>query len=196
MKKFAYLFIVLLTAVILAAVPSLAEEAAAFSFRNGITFGMTEEELMQAEAEKNGVSDEDWNSMELVSWHAVGPAGGAQFAGCPVNLIYFLADGRMEAAGYDFLSGSAEDYDAAAALLSEEYGEATPVSPEDAAALMDCFSPGFYSADDLFSVQAWQQDNVVVYQFYYQEGSFVVMFTDPAFDYASVNQAAAEDDAA
>lgn len=198
MKKTVYLLILLLTAVILAAVPALAEEAAAFSFRNGITFGMTEEELMQTEEAANQVSPEDWHSMDLFNWHAVGPGDSITYAGNEVSLIYFLADGRMQAAGYDFnYSGTQEVYDAAAALLTAEYGESQPVASEEAAALMDYFSPGFYSAEDLTGVQAWKLDNVVIYQFFYQDGSFVVMFADPAFDYASVNQGiTAEDDAA
>lgn len=182
------LLFVLVCAMILAAVPALAESA--FTFRNGITFGLSVEQLVQAES-----GDPDtWHSMALSHWQVISPPDKITYADREAALLFFMIEDQMELIAYDFMSAdSEEDYNAVCEALSAEFGENQPVSSAEVAQLMDCFSPGFYKEDDITSSVFWAQEGVKVLQFCYQEGSFVVMYMNPAWDYTYVPAADAED---
>ena len=168
---------------------SLCEEAATFSFRNGVMFGMSEEEIKKIEADYNQVDLESWESTEISAWQVL--LANTKVSSYDSNLMYFFTNDQMEAAFYDFSSFDEDNpFNAIAAALSEEYGEKESIEPKEIIKLMDYFSPGFYSESDIKSPYVWYQDGVNVYQFYYDnnddvsDDNFAICYFNPAWDYS------------
>lgn len=172
--------------------PVFGEEADVFSFRNGIRFGMNEKEIKEIEAANGQAESDGWQSMEVGSWHAIGPEESVQVSTEKGYVIYFLKDDQMEAASYDFRSSGSTVFITISGALTGVYGQRAAAEPKEIIRLMDCFSPGFYKESDITSAYVWRQDQVVIYQFYYSESAFVVFYTNPAFDYSSGSESAVD----
>lgn len=186
------IFVVLCLLVLCISFSACTEEEP-FSFRNGIQFGMSLEELKQKEKENGNLDDSIWASVEIGNWKMFGTHVPVEVSNYKANLIYLLANDCMEAAGYDFNDISAEEsvgdaFKYIRQALSAVYGENEPVAASKIVELMDAFSQGFYSEADIREAVKWELSTVMIYQFYYDEDQFVVMYIDPKFDYASVNK--------
>lgn len=155
-----------------------------FSFRDGITFGMTAEEIKAAEARNTQTSDDSWRSMDLNGWYVFGTATNLPVGDFEAPSLYFAAEGKMQAASYDFQHHASDDvFSGVRSMLSSQYGESKLADSADLAALMDCFSPGFYTAEDIRDGAAWQAEGAEIYQFWYNSDSFVVFCINPAYDF-------------
>lgn len=156
-----------------------------FSFRNGITFGMSEVEVIQAEG---GESDMDkWERMKLNSTsHLIGPTARVKVGDYKADVIYYMTENQMEMAVYSFTDNSDKSvYRNINRGLISLYGPCKPVSSAEVAAFMDYISPGSCAEEDVSSAVKWEHDHVVIYQFGYQENGFEVLYTDPDWDYAT-----------
>ena len=67
------------------------------------------------------------------------------------------------------------------------FDEAAVLTPAAIAGFMDHFAEGLYKEEDLQDGNIWEKEEVTIRQFYYDtDRAFVVMFSDPGFDYASI----------
>lgn len=155
-----------------------------FSFRNGITFGMSENEVRQTE-EKNGQVDQDnWSSEEVSSWYVIYPKDRIKVSSYEGALMYFFQNDQMEAAAYDIHPDNISTaYETITEAITKVYGESKAIDPATVADLMDCFIQGYYTESDIDSPLLWELDNVCIYQFYYGTDSFVVFYINPDWDY-------------
>ena len=136
MKKIFALMTVLC---LLCSAAALAETAAPFSFRNGITFGMTENEVIAAEG--NIRCEHDRERIR----------GGALFDelefehilenGKDADLHCFFLDGRLVAARIDFDGDWGPSYDEVKNSLTAAYGEASALD-------LNALGNGIYLLDD------------------------------------------------
>ena len=147
MKKVRVMFIQMMfvVTVLLLSGTAYGKEAEAFSFRNGITFGMSEEEVIQMEASKNQLDEDVWSETELGEWKLIGANYQASYGGYETSLVYLFYDECMQVAAYDFTEiETEEEYDILEEQISEEYGESIDVSSEDIVQKMDLIVEDFY----------------------------------------------------
>ena len=102
-----------------------------------------------------------------------------------------LSDDHMQAAVYDFYGdetdATTEKYKNLSYALSTVYGENEAASASEISHLMDAFVQGFYHESDITEAVKWSKPNVVIYQFYYGPNSFVILYSNPNYDYSTVN---------
>ena len=175
-KRLTSFILVLIIATAAAAVPALSEGTAPFSFRNGITFGMTPDQIVQTEEAANQVQPDSWRDGQIGTWY-VASSNQVAVSQYTANLMYFFGENQMEMAAYDFSSGTTEEmYKNLTNAYCTVYGASESVEPAEIVQVMDCFIQGFYTEENISSALAWRQKNVTIYQFYYGPDAFVVLY--------------------
>ena len=167
-----------------------AEEAAEFSFRSGISFGMSWEDIMLKEHESVQVRGDDWESQWFGNWLIMGTDTKVKVSKYEAYLYYLLADDQMRSAVYDIYDTPddiTDAFDYITNALSSVYGEAEAAPASEALGVTDAINPGFYQESDLRHTMKWQTAGVLIYQFYYDDHSFVIWYLDPNFDMSEVN---------
>lgn len=134
MKKI--LAIVMALAMVLTAASVLAEENA-FTFRNGVTFGLNMDQVMEKETGR----------YEIDSEHTLGPVEFYELEyehvsvdGKPADLTYLFVGNELVAIRVN-LEEHAATFDQVKAALSEKYGESVPVD-------LAMLGNGVYAVDD------------------------------------------------
>ncbi len=193
--------LICMTALILAAILTLtavsafAEDPEPFQIRDGISFGMSADDVIAQEI-KNGTTEtaDEWEAAEFGGWHAIQAGNKSSYCGFDMYIMYMFANDQLVFAVYDSYSMEDDEaaFDSIASKLTEDYGEPAVLTPADIVGYMDHFVPGMYQEDSLQDGNIWETDSVTVRQFYYGSKTFVVMFSDPDFDYSSVEPASAE----
>lgn len=191
MKKAKTLVTLLMIFTLLLYIFPVSAEGSAFSFRNGISFGMSAEQLMEAEAAGNGISTDSWDFEMLYEWQAM-TTSYIPVSDYEALFLYLLYNNEMEMACYNFTGNDEGEFEALSAALSSLYGEAKATPSEVIAGVMDLFSPGFYSPSDITSGLTWKTDSVVIYQFFFAENQFAIVYMNPYYDYSAVNAGPAE----
>ena len=182
-------FVILILLVLFLSSASCAEES--FSFRNGIHFGMTSEELIQTEKENEQVDENEWENFKLGNWIVLGPEERIAVSQYEAYLRYLLADDHMQAAIYLFSEDtsvpSETEYQYICYALSTVYGEADTVLASEVVTLVDEFERGGFHESDIKEAYKWAKTNVVIYQFYYGKEDFIILYSNPNYDYSSFN---------
>ena len=119
---------------------AFAEETPAFTFRNGIAFGMNEQDVLAAETEKLHEQDTDHTHgpvtfSELEYEKILIPEGNVR-----ADMTYLFAGGKLAAIRLDYETRDIS-YDALKAALAADFGEFQPL---DTALLGN----GIYAVDD------------------------------------------------
>ncbi len=189
MKRTKLLFLLaLVCAVILAAAPALASGTAPFSFRNGICFGMSEQEIIQTEAANGEVDQDAWESSDM-SFQSPGLSLLASKTTVKVSTYdavvgYFLVSDQMQGAAYDFAAGSSAMYQDLSAALTAVYGAPQTVDFDVVAQALHRLVPSVNNnapAGAAPDVPAWQLDNVTIYLFYYDTDMLGILYLNPDF---------------
>lgn len=187
-RKIRFVMIILLILFVFSA--SCAEES--FSFRNGIQFNMTSKELMQKEKENGQIDEKEWQNIEMGNWIGLVPTKKIPVSQYETILYYMLSDDHMQAVVYGFYEDTSvpteTKYRYLSYALSTVYGEVDTVSASEVVSFMDTFVQGFYHESDIKEAVKWTKSDVVIYQFYYSEENFVILYSNPNFDYSSVNR--------
>ncbi len=136
MKK---LFTLLTFLCLLCSAAALAEDTAApFTFRNGVSFGMSESEVLAAEGNVSAKQDRERvkgvQLDELKIKHA-------QDNGHEAKLEYYFLEGKLVAALIEYDDDHGPSYDEVKSALTETYGEASALD-------LNTLGKGIYLLDD------------------------------------------------
>lgn len=176
--------------------PSLGEEAG-FSFRNGISFGMSQQEIIGIEEANGEIPEDEWDTIAVNSWLHLHSNFPVQVGDFRTEIAYMLADDRMEMAYYEFpgYSGQGDPFTGLSAGLTEKYGEGHPVDPEEIEDFVSCFNPDYREQGNVIvTAFGWKKEHVTIYLFQYLYApessgkSTMLVYASPEFDYTQVNK--------
>ena len=162
---------------LIAALPALANEGDAapyaFTFRNGITWASTVEEVQQLEQQ---VDDEEADSSKN------GAFTGLVFTNKRVSdyagtLIFLFKDDVLQLISYDLSDFGEPDFLHLLAALKTVYGPSTMVEAGAAFRLIDAAAPGARQLEDFSDAQGWAlTDGTQILTGYYSSGSIYVLY--------------------
>ncbi len=165
-----------------------AEEATGFVFRNGVTWGMTLEEV-QAQEGREADTTEPFTDYVTASVYYRVPVSRYT-----ANSLYYLfAEGALFLTNYeialDLLASDAErdaDYTYLTNALSSLYGKANEIAPETISAFMR----GITGRNDDFTgtrCLEWKAaDGTIIWQFLFNDRYIEIFYISPAFDFAQI----------
>ena len=188
MKKIKTLLLITLILIMTAsAVSALASGTPPFSFRNGVCFGMSAQEIIQLEAANSQVEQDAWDTTDMS-----GQAPGlsllmaqtmVKVSTYDATLGYFLSNDRMQGAAYDFPICTDDMYQDLTAALSAVYGDSQRLSFDVLVQDLQRLVPSVYdNAPSGYGVRAWQLENVTIYLFYYDDDMFGILYLNPDLD--------------
>ena len=171
MKK-ALAFVII--AVMLLATLGAGAEELPFTFRNGVQWEMTPEEVIQAEGVEPDVS------AEMDSGYFINLYNDVTVSNYSATLEYVFLNDALKLAVYDFIADvTAKDFKYLSDALSSVYGEQQPSEPETVYDILDTIVPGAYDLDALTDCAVWPLDeDTDIYIFYYTETQFVVLYAN------------------
>ena len=114
-----------------------AETSQPFTFRNGVTFGMTKDEVLEAEGNPEANTGDDNINGRTVTYMEI---EDTTFAGLTAAAEYVFIDDSMTFCGYMLDMESDEDYDKAVEELSAEFGPAQELDGDRLDHLMEIVS--------------------------------------------------------
>ena len=184
------LLIILIIIITMFTMPVFSEESTRFSFRNGISFGMSEEELIQTEEKQNQVDKTSWHSGVVNNWRVIMTLDTkVKVSSYEALISYYLADNKMEVAAYGFFNNVNETmYDTISKAVTAVYGEGKPVTAKEIMTRMDCIVTDESIESEISHGFIWELENVVIYQYYLGDDSFILLYTNPNFDYESTKR--------
>ena len=148
-----------------------ATTAPPFSFRGGVTWNMSRDQVRKLET---GSLTE--RSQE--SWSILYPAGRVEVSRYQADLVYMFFNDQLKMITYDFgQDGTAADYAYLTGALDSVYGEHTAPDPGIVAGLMDQIYPGYYNAERLTSLVGWEAgEDTRVYLYYYEPTAYAILY--------------------
>ena len=148
--------------------------AGAFQFRNGITWGMTPEQVQQTEPTPMIERKQDL-------WSVLYTQSRVEVSRYAADLVFMFRENSLKMITYDFGSSAGDgSYGYLIGALSEVYGEGLTPEAGQIVALMDQIYPGFYTAERLTTPHGWiANDGTQVYLYYYADGAYAILYASP-----------------
>ena len=142
-----------------------------FSFRGGVTWNMTRDQVRQSE----GV---ELTERSQENWAILYPAQRVEVSRYQAELVYMFFRDQLKMITYDFgPEGTAADFAYLTGALDSVYGEHTEPDPGIVAGLMDQIYPGYYTADQLHSMAGWNAgEDTRVYLYYYSPTAYAILY--------------------
>ncbi len=148
-----------------------------FTFRNGIRWSMTPEDVRAAMGETVQMeerSQENWSVLYSVGRVEVSRLCADRvfiFRDRQLNMILYAFDRSEPQSSYTYLTGA----------LGSVYGENQTAEASEVVALMDMVYPGMYTADGISGVNSWMAaDGTRIYLYRQNGASFSVLYASPA----------------
>ena len=150
--------LILVAVLMLTAVSAFAEDPEPFQIRDGISFGMSADDVIAQEI-NNGTTEtaDEWDAIDLGGWHAIQSANRVSYCGFDMYIMYMFANDQLVFAVYDSYSMEDDEaaFDSIASKLIEDFGEPAVLTPADIVGYMDHFVPGMYQEDSLQDGNIW-----------------------------------------
>ncbi|MBO4470266.1 MAG: hypothetical protein J5841_00815 [Clostridia bacterium] len=146
----------------------------AFRFREGIRWGMNQQQVQALESTKMTVQVKD----NLSILRTDEKVAVSRFT---ADLIFMFRENRLLMISYEFrnMSGT-DDFNYLSEALSSLYGVKTPAEPMKIKALMDVVNPYHYQTDQIRESGVWSApDGTTIYLFYYAADAFAIMYVSP-----------------
>ena len=150
------------------------EQESDFSFRNGIRWGMSPEEVRALEnAEMTERTLGDLSVLVTVS-----PVKVSLYT---ADLVFMFYQNRLKMINYEFqYDGSMVRYQYLTGALCSVYGESRDPGTYLIKAQMDRIYPDRYTQDWIREAHAWAaQDGTAVYQYFFTTGAYAILYTCP-----------------
>ena len=166
----------LLAAVFALALPGSAEDAALYTFRNGVSFGMSEAEVKQALSESAQLDEDGWRTSEEHERKSMSRMIEGETGGYYGALTYTFVQDWLTVATYEFRAGWGFDaqkasgtYETVINDLEAAYGEWERPAPGELVRLMNAILPtdlyGTYEDADFADARVWRLESGTLYQF-------------------------------
>ena len=154
---------------------TLGAEAEGFSFRGGVTWDATMDEVMALE-EENAPSLED---EYIPGFPKLVEIRNAKVAGMTASsLAYLFREGLLIAFLYDFSAHTEADFQTLKTALTAKYGEPSASDPQAAAARLNAIAgQEFVKPEDLKGYAQWGIDGVTnIFITYIQPDNFTIFY--------------------
>ncbi len=151
------------------------ETAAAFSFRNGIRWDMTAEQVRALEnVPMTERSSENWSVMVTED--------KARVSRFSADLVFMFYQGQLKMITYEFQSdGSALDYQYLLGALCSVYGESGPADGIIIKRMMDQIYPDRYRTEWIREGKMWSTgDGTHIFLYYFSSNAYAILYTCPA----------------
>lgn len=174
--------------------------ADSFTFRNGITFGMSKEEIVQLEAENGQIGEDAWYTVDGMFYYDSIITEDIPVSKFKADIVYLFDNNQMEMAVYNIRRSSKDDeatFNYLERALCSLYGECTLGKLKD---IVSIFTTAMYgslvseqydsSLEDLGVVLEWNYDDIVkIYLFQLDTIStgLGIIYLDPEWDFGVLN---------
>ena len=151
--------------------PTVTPAVGTFSFRGGVQWNMSREQVRALETLELTERNQD-------SWSNLYPLSTVEVSKFRADLVYMFYSDRLKMISYDFGSGGSEaDFLYLTGALDSVYGDHTESPASEIIGIMDQIYPGYYTADRLTSRRGWRAgDNTLIYLYYYAENAYAVLY--------------------
>ncbi len=151
-----------------------ATPAPAFSFRGGITWNMTREQVRSLE------SGLEMTERSQGSWAVLYPLSQVEVSRFRADLVYMFYADQLKMITYDFGSGgTAADYTYLTGALDSVYGDHAEPDSSVVVSIMDQIYPGYYTAGNLHSVRSWTAgEDTWIYLYYYTQTAYGILYVN------------------
>ena len=151
------------------------DETGRFSFRNGITWLMSPEEVKAAET---GLQTEERSQ---ANWSVVYSVGRVEVSRFFADLVYIFRDRQLYMILYAFAPGeTATTFAYLAEAISSVHGSRTRGEALEVVSLMDQVYPGMYTTDALSDLWAWvKPDGTRIFLYKQSNASFSILYVSP-----------------
>ena len=177
MKLYGRITALILILTILTAVPHAGAAAGrALKFREGISFGMNAEQIIQAETKIHQVPEDDWLTMGGSPVYYMAPPQPVQLAGYDVRVTYMLFGGALQVVRMNAYNFSDEQYSATFGMLQNLYGESSAFDREEIPQIEARLNVTFPDPGRIEG-NAWKKDDIVLYLVYPRDnrGDFLLL---------------------
>jgi hypothetical protein len=145
----------------------------AFRFRDGIRWGMNQQQVKALEAEQ-------MTERSMQNWSIMLTDGRVVVSRFTANLAFMFRDDRLMMISYEFPQEKPESFQYLTGALSSLYGEKADAEPLKIKALMDAINPNRYRIELITQACGWtNSDGTAVYLYYYSETDFAIMYVSP-----------------
>jgi len=151
--------------------PTVTPAGGAFSFRGGVQWNMSREQVRLLELVELTERNQD-------EWSILYPLNPVQVSKFNADLVYMFFGDRLKMISYDFgASGTEADFQYLTGALDSVYGDHTEPDASDIIGIMDQIYPGYYTAERLTNRRGWKAgDDTLIYLYYYAESSYAVLY--------------------
>ena len=149
-------------------------EKEAFSFRNGVSWGMTPEQVSALEEmPMEQRTSADWAVMITVE-----PAPVSRFS---ADLVYIFYQNALRMITYQFQQDcSTLNYQYLTGALSVKYGESKEAKPAVIKGWMDRIYQNYYRQELIRNALEWNaEDGTSIYLYYYTENAYAILYVCP-----------------
>ncbi len=146
----------------------------AFSFRSGVAWGMTPEQVSAAEdLPMEQRTSSDWAVMITED-----PAPVSRFT---ADLVYIFYQNALRMITYQFQKDcSTLNYQYLTGALSVKYGDSKEASPAVIKGWMDRIYQNYYRQDLIRNALEWSaEDGTSIYLYYYTESAYAILYVCP-----------------
>ena len=156
-------------------VPQATEQIPAFTFRNGISWNMTTEQVSTLEtAPMNERTSGEWSVMMTAEKVAV-----SRFA---ADLVFIFRQNQLRMITYEFNynNDSVISFYYLIGALEFKYGKSQDAEPQIVKNLMDRIDPNHYRTERIQQVHAWtDKDGTGIYLYYFDTDRFAILYASP-----------------
>ena len=156
-------------------VPQATEQIPAFTFRNGISWNMTTEQVSTLEtAPMNERTSGEWSVMVTTEKVAV-----SRFA---AELVFIFRQNQLRMITYEFNynNDSVISFYYLIGALEFKYGKSQDAEPQTVKNLMDRIDPNHYRTERIQQVHAWtDKDGTGIYLYYFDTDRFAILYASP-----------------
>jgi len=149
-------------------------EKKAFSFRNGITWGMTPEQVGAAEnTEMETRTSPEWAVMLTAA-----PVSVSRFT---ADLVYIFYQNALRMITYEFQKDcSTLNFQYLTGALCSLYGDSKEAKPAVIKGWMDRIYQNYYRQELIHNAQEWSaEDGTTIYLYYFTETTYAILYICP-----------------
>ena len=155
--------------------PQATEQIPAFTFRNGIGWNMSTEQVSTLEtAPMNERTSGEWSVMMTAEKVAV-----SRFA---ADLVFIFRQNQLRMITYEFNynNDSVIRFYYLIGALEFKYGKSQDAEPQIVKNLMDRIDPNHYQTERIQQVHAWtDKDGTGIYLYYFDTDRFAILYASP-----------------
>ncbi len=155
--------------------PQATEQIPAFTFRNGIGWNMSTEQVSTLEtAPMNERTSGEWSVMMTAEKVAV-----SRFA---ADLVFIFRQNQLRMITYEFNynNDSVISFYYLIGALEFKYGKSQDAEPQIVKNLMDRIDPNHYRTERIQQVHAWtDKDGTGIYLYYFDTDRFAILYASP-----------------